>query len=283
MGTRWAILTLLAVTLGVVIAENKVWQFFEIKITIFLKFQSAYAQAADNFLDELSGKDVEAVKLPEEKSEHAGHDHGEHGGHEGHGDHGGHEDHGAHGAHGGHEGHMMKMWFHGGFEEVILFDFWRTDSLFGMILSCAAIFIMGATYEGVKWFRVFLQINQSQSQILANKSCVEFALQTTRSSGHQSVSRSHSNKPQSEPFLAATVTRSPANSPFSPHRLIQMLLYILQLVLAYWLMLIVMTYNTYLTAAVVLGAGFGHWLFAVLQLRSSDGEVTDSFQTDACH
>ncbi|KAF1770764.1 hypothetical protein GCK72_002587 [Caenorhabditis remanei] len=257
MGTRWAILTLLAVTLGVVIAENK----------------SAYAQAADNFLDELSGKDVEAVKLPEEKSEHAGHDHGEHGGHEGHGDHG------AHGAHGGHEGHMMKMWFHGGFEEVILFDFWRTDSLFGMILSCAAIFIMGATYEGVKWFRVFLQMNQSQSQILANKSCVE----TTRSSGHQSVSRSHSNKPQSEPFLAATVTRSPANSPFSPHRLIQMLLYILQLVLAYWLMLIVMTYNTYLTAAVVLGAGFGHWLFAVLQLRSSDGEVTDSFQTDACH
>ena len=125
MGTRWAILTLLAVTLGVVIAENKVWQFFKIKITIFLKFQSAYAQAADNFLDELSGKDVEAVKLPEEKSEHAGHDHGEHGGHEGHGDHG------AHGAHGGHEGHMMKMWFHGGFEEVILFDFWRTDSLFG--------------------------------------------------------------------------------------------------------------------------------------------------------
>ncbi|PIC51980.1 hypothetical protein B9Z55_002274 [Caenorhabditis nigoni] len=267
MGLKWSILAMLLVACVVAVAENK----------------SAYAQAADNFLDELSGKEVEALSLTQEAQKHDGHDHGNHGGHEGHADHGSHGSHGAHGAHGGHEGHMMKMWFHGGFEEVILFDFWRTDSLFGMLLSCAAIFIMGATYEGVKWFRVFLQMNQSQSQVLVNKSCVE----TTRSSGgttcHQSISRSQSNKPQSEPFLASPITRNPSNSPFSPHRLIQMVLYILQLVLAYWLMLIVMTYNTYLTAAVVLGAGFGHWLFAVLQLRSSDGEVTDSFQTDACH
>uniref|UniRef100_A0A1I7UY28 Copper transport protein n=1 Tax=Caenorhabditis tropicalis TaxID=1561998 RepID=A0A1I7UY28_9PELO len=266
MGTKWAIVSMLVLISGRLCAEN----------------QSAYAQAANNFLDELDGKDVDAVKLPtEEKQNEHDNGHGDHSEHEGHN-----SGHGSHGAHGGHEGHMMKMWFHGGFEEVILFDFWRTDSLFGMLLSCAAIFIMGATYEGVKWFRVFLQMSQSQSQVLANKSCVEFALQTTRSSGgtcHQSISRSQSNKPQSEPFLISTVTRSPATSPFSPQRIIQMFLYILQLVLAYWLMLIVMTYNTYLTAAVVLGAGFGHWLFAVLQLRSSDGEVTDSFQTDACH
>ncbi|CAI2319160.1 unnamed protein product [Caenorhabditis sp. 36 PRJEB53466] len=245
MGTKWAVLALLVAVVGVCGAENK----------------SSYAQAADNFLDELAGKAVEPVKVPEEAEEH--------------------EEHG-HGGHGGHEGHMMKMWFHGGFEEVILFDFWRTDSLFGMLLSCAAIFIMGATYEGVKWFRVFLQMSQTQSQVLANKSCVE----TTRSSAgtcHQSVSRSAS-KPQSEPFLlTSSVVRNSAPAPFSPQRLVQMLLYILQLVLAYWLMLIVMTYNTYLTAAVVLGAGFGHWLFAVLQLRNSDGEATDSFETDACH
>ncbi|CCD66283.1 Copper transport protein [Caenorhabditis elegans] len=256
MGTQLAILGWLAVALVVAAAENK----------------SAYAQAADNFLDELAGKEVEAVPVPDEKDQNEHHEHSSHGSHAGHG---------------GHEGHMMKMWFHGGFEEVILFDFWRTDSLFGMLLSCAAIFIMGATYEGVKWFRVFLQMTQTQAQVLANKSCVEFALQTTRSSGgtcHQSVTHSQSNKPQSEPFLiSASVARTPATSPFSPQRLIQMLLYIFQLVLAYWLMLIVMTYNTYLTAAVVLGAGFGHWLFAVLQLRNCDGEVTDSFQTDACH
>uniref|UniRef100_A0A8R1I3N7 Copper transport protein n=1 Tax=Caenorhabditis japonica TaxID=281687 RepID=A0A8R1I3N7_CAEJA len=250
MGTKWAALIVLCVALIVRIecAENK----------------SAYAQAADNFLAELAGDSVEAVKVPESTAEN-------------------HEHHN-HGQHGGHEGHMMKMWFHGGFEEVILFDFWRTDSLFGMLLSCAAIFIMGATYEGVKWFRVFLQMSQTQSQILANKSCVE----TTRSSagaGHQSVSRSHISKPASEPFLMtlSVAPRPPSTSPFAPQRLIQMVLYILQLVLAYWLMLIVMTYNTYLTAAVVLGAGFGHWLFAILQLRNCDGEVTDSFETDACH
>ena len=62
--------------------------------------------------------------------------------------------------------------------------------------------------------------------------------------------------------------------------LFQTLLYIVQLTLAYWLMLIVMTYNSYLTVAVVLGAGFGHWLFASFQ---SLQPKVDQFASDACH
>uniref|UniRef100_A0A914CVK4 Uncharacterized protein n=1 Tax=Acrobeloides nanus TaxID=290746 RepID=A0A914CVK4_9BILA len=30
-------------------------------------------------------------------------------------------------------GHQMLMWFHGGYEEVILFDSWRTKSYYGMV------------------------------------------------------------------------------------------------------------------------------------------------------
>jgi Ctr copper transporter family len=77
-------------------------------------------------------------------------------------------------------------------------------------------------------------------------------------------------------------------------------LYCIQLTLAYWLMLIAMTYNTYLTAMVVFGAGFGHWLFAGLDVKfllpklinnttSASGQArtvierTDDFATDACH
>ncbi|MFH4984630.1 hypothetical protein AB6A40_011339 [Gnathostoma spinigerum] len=36
--------------------------------------------------------------------------------------------------HSGHmmtEGHMMKMWFHGGCNEIILFEFWRIESYSG--------------------------------------------------------------------------------------------------------------------------------------------------------
>ncbi|PIO52483.1 Ctr copper transporter family protein [Teladorsagia circumcincta] len=56
----------------------------------------------------------------------------------------------------------MKMWFHGGCNEVILFDFWRIDSCLGLVLSFICIFVMGAMYEGIKWFRVYLQMNASR-------------------------------------------------------------------------------------------------------------------------
>ncbi|RCN34947.1 Ctr copper transporter family protein, partial [Ancylostoma caninum] len=63
----------------------------------------------------------------------------------------------------------MKMWFHGGWNEVILFDFWRIDSFSGLVLSFIAIFIMGAMYEGIKWFRVYLQMNNSMAGLAAPK------------------------------------------------------------------------------------------------------------------
>ncbi len=43
--------------------------------------------------------------------------------------------------------------------------------------------------------------------------------------------------------------------------MIQTLLHIIQMALSYALMLIAMTYNTYLLIAVILGAGLGHFLF----------------------
>lgn len=46
-----------------------------------------------------------------------------------------------------------------------------------------------------------------------------------------------------------------------PHA-IQSLLHIIQMALSYLLMLVAMTYNTYLFFAIVLGAGLGHFLFA---------------------
>ena len=42
---------------------------------------------------------------------------------------------------------------------------------------------------------------------------------------------------------------------------IQTLLHIIQMTMSYLLMLVAMTYNSYLFLAVVLGAGMGHFLF----------------------
>ena len=51
---------------------------------------------------------------------------------------------------------MMKMFFHGGYNEVILFDFWRISTLGGLIGSMIGCFILGILYEGLKFLREFL-------------------------------------------------------------------------------------------------------------------------------
>ena len=48
---------------------------------------------------------------------------------------------------------MMMMYFHGGYNEVILFDSWRIDSVGGLVGSMIACFVMGVLYEGLKFAR----------------------------------------------------------------------------------------------------------------------------------
>ncbi|VDM62168.1 unnamed protein product [Angiostrongylus costaricensis] len=182
-----------------------------------------------------------------------------------------------------HSGHEMKMWFHGGWDEVILFEFWRISSFSGLILSFIAIFVMGAIYEGIKWFRVYLQMISSTSEFVSNESGILIFLLKVMPNVKDFYS----------PFTHAHACSS--------MRLLEAFLYVVQLVLAYWLMLIVMTYNTWLSEiscfrifeffmksardsmAVIGGAGFGHWLFAVIKFRNPESETADTFATDACH
>merc|ERR1712083_258718 len=42
------------------------------------------------------------------------------------------------------------MYFHGGYSEVILFDFWRISTLAGLVGSMIGCFLMGILYEGIK-------------------------------------------------------------------------------------------------------------------------------------
>uniref|UniRef100_A0A914YJS4 Copper transport protein n=1 Tax=Panagrolaimus superbus TaxID=310955 RepID=A0A914YJS4_9BILA len=72
------------------------------------------------------------------------------------------------------------------------------------------------------------------------------------------------------------------SSPLDKSRMIQATLYCVQITLAYFLMLIAMTYNIWLTAAVVLGAGFGHWLFSS-SYSNSNAETMEAATSDSCH
>ena len=49
--------------------------------------------------------------------------------------------------------HMMQMYFHGGYQEVILFDFWRINSVGGLLGSMLVCFVLGVAYEAIKFLR----------------------------------------------------------------------------------------------------------------------------------
>ncbi|VDK80650.1 unnamed protein product [Onchocerca ochengi] len=186
-----------------------------------------------------------------------------------------------------HSGHTMKMWFHSGYREIILFEFWQIDSLYGLLFSCLLIFIMACFYEWIKWFRVYLQLSAARcppscrhandeakqdeikqdddKRVCCRSSSVSAPLRITLPSSYQQVS----NRIDKE--ISPTI------------RLLQAVLYLVQLMLAYCLMLVVMTYNIWLTGAVIAGAAFGHWLFAILKCFNPQTDDLDTFATDACH
>uniref|UniRef100_A0A7E4UMZ6 Copper transport protein n=1 Tax=Panagrellus redivivus TaxID=6233 RepID=A0A7E4UMZ6_PANRE len=277
---------------------------------------TAIVKAIENVTQAVVTAQTTAAPVLSSAAPHLAHDaHGHHD-HAGHGSHAVHDHHHAaevaaaaaghdHGAH-AHGEHMMKMYFHFGFKEVILFNFWEIDSFFGMLLSFIVIFALGALYEGLKTVRIYLQIKEakrmkkrahrgnhsvsmSQVEDTSEKTCLP------THSHHNNTSQSLLGNGEGVVYAPTVAVHDDADDAnltfldflkgstkrttplFDQFRLLQAGLYCIQITLAYMLMLVAMTYNVYLTAAVVLGAGFGHWLFAVLQSTLSE------LASDACH
>lgn len=203
-------------------------------------------------------------------------------GHEMHHDHDGHpgsmehslQDHtmdqgaAAHGAgHAGHNGmvhHMMSMAFHGGYNETILFEQWKIDSLSGLLWSMLLIFIMAALYEGLKYYREYL-FWKTYNALQYRPVTV-----TEKSSGNGTVGNNNESAPNGGGsgddgsrvvHMVGEVIHKQPPTMLSAMHLFQTFLHILQVTLSFLLMLIFMTYNTWLCVAVVLGAALGYFLF----------------------
>ena len=59
---------------------------------------------------------------------------------------------------------MMQMFFHGGCDEVILFDWWRISTYSGLIASMLACAVLAILYEGLKVFREHVIWSQNRKQ-----------------------------------------------------------------------------------------------------------------------
>ncbi|XP_054273643.1 high affinity copper uptake protein 1 isoform X2 [Macrosteles quadrilineatus] len=133
--------------------------------------------------------------------------------------------------------HMMMMYFHFGYEETILFSFWKTTSPLTLGLSMIGIFLLAALYEGLKYFREYLFWKQYNA--LQYRSVETPANKGTGTDENPSV----------QPSM------------LSRDHLLQTILHVLQFIISYLLMLIFMTFNVWLCLAVTLGAGSGYFLF----------------------
>lgn len=160
--------------------------------------------------------------------------------------------------HSGHAGmlqHMMSMAFHGGYNETILFEQWKIDSLTGLLWSMLLIFIMAALYEGLKYYREHL-FWKTYNALQYRPVTV-----TEKSPGNGNVANNNglAGNGDGGGDEASRVVHRPTM--LSAMHLFQTFLHILQVTLSFLLMLIFMTYNTWLCISVVLGAALGYFLF----------------------
>ncbi|XP_063546088.1 high affinity copper uptake protein 1-like isoform X2 [Cydia strobilella] len=159
-----------------------------------------------------------------------------------HGDHQGH-DHASHGS-------MMAMTFHGGYAETILFSWWDVKEVGPFIGSFIAIFIMALLYEGLKYYRKHL--------LWKSYAGLQYCAVSPPDKGVQNICSP--DEPQVIQPMPHALERNVPTMLSSAHAY-QTVLHGLQVFISYMLMLVFMTYNTWLCVAVVMGSATGYFLF----------------------
>jgi copper transporter 1 len=159
-----------------------------------------------------------------------------------------------HTGHGGMSGMSdMAMYFHGGYTETILFEFWKIDSVGGLIGSMIGCFLLAIMYEGLKFYRDHLFRKNFRTMTATTGGYV-------RPDSH--TLDGEENAPSSADAVSITPSvRAVETSMWSLGHFNLTLMHLIQVTLSYLLMLIFMTYNSWLCAATVFGAAVGYFLF----------------------
>lgn len=151
--------------------------------------------------------------------------------------------------HGGHDDMnmcKMNMLFNWDVENVcIVFEWWRIETPFGLLLSSLVIAGIAAGYE-------FLRASSRayDNQLLA-------ADKKKDTSRRMDLEDDHS---ENESLLASTFVRQTTNMS-QQQRVTRSVFYAILVAISFWLMLVFMTYNGFLMLSVVIGAGIGHYAF----------------------
>eukprot|EP00043_Microstomoeca_roanoka_P005851 m.58424 g.58424 ORF g.58424 m.58424 type:complete len:156 (-) comp13149_c0_seq1:536-1003(-) len=155
----------------------------------------------------------------------------------------------------------MEMWFEQTTDAVILFKGWETHTKAQYIGACIGVVILGFIYEWAKNLRSDLD-SWMACRLRKSHSCCKDEQQGLL--GGAAVN--------------GAVAATPVQIPFH-YQLVRTLIHMLHFTLAYFLMLIAMTYNTGLFISLVAGSGLGYFVFMRRGLSSSGSNETSS----SCH
>ncbi|VIO95772.1 Uncharacterized protein BM_BM4562 [Brugia malayi] len=116
----------------------------------------------------------------------------------------------------------MWSWFHFTTNDILLFQSWKIDTTWKMIISCIGIYLLGIFFEAIKLARKKFTLTFSKSSLTTN---------------HKTFTKIA--------FI----------------QILQVILFVIQLIINYLLMLIFMSYSVWFGAAVLLGITTGFCIF----------------------
>lgn len=133
----------------------------------------------------------------------------------------------------------------------LLFDFWDVHSPAGMVVSVLVVLLLTVLYEVLKVWRLWLgnpsKLTQSPYDAPSSSHCDSI-----------SVLDSSPSESSLTPIASVVTPQSTRNS-WLLH-IIQTVLHMLQVSLAYMLMLCVMSYNTWIFLGVITGSVLGYFI-----------------------
>ena len=149
------------------------------------------------------------------------------------------------------------MSFHLGYTETVLFSWWKTESVLGYLLTCFMIGLAAFLLEFLIGFRHRIEIRKRKQWRLL------------RHQGHTLTTPSSSKNSIAKVLAAVDGT----------------CLHLLSLLLAYPLMLVIMTYNYGFMFFVILGSGIGYFLFSGMRAFGEfpEEDESDPPRESGCH
>ncbi|XP_026513112.1 probable low affinity copper uptake protein 2 [Terrapene carolina triunguis] len=136
---------------------------------------------------------------------------------------------------------MMQMYFYFSDKVVLLFDFWNVHTPAGMVLSVLVVLLLAALYEAIKI---------SKTKLLCQ---TILAIPTT-------LSQESLGEPETGSVNSNLGQQNTTSKRWFLYHISQSLLHVAQVVIGYLVMLVVMSYNTWIFLGVIVGSALGFYL-----------------------